>query len=80
MQEKSRIERIRLQIRKHLFLRQNRFLNKLLNLDAYLFLASWLRKIIEINSIDACVEINVQLHRSHYFYIRNQAQSIFKFI
>jgi len=64
--EKKLIERIRLRSRKICFKIDNRVINKLFNLDFYLFGLSFLLKIFEIFRKEKTLVISADLHQNHY--------------
>ena len=68
--EQKLIERIRLGSRKFCFKIDNWAINKLLNLDFYLFGLSFLLKIFKIFRKEKIIVINVDLHQKHYSEIR----------
>ena len=78
-QEKSLVEKIRLKNRKYLFIKNSRIINKLLNIDAYLFLLSWLARFLKIHSRVKGAKIDLDRHKNHYRYISNQAKSILEY-
>ncbi len=71
--EKKLIERIRLRSRKMCFKTDNRLINKLFNLDFYLFGLSLLLKIVEIFRKEKTLVISADLHQNHYSEIRLKA-------
>ncbi len=71
--EDSLIERIRLFNRKLCFKKQNRWINKLFNLDMYFFSISCLMRIIKIARCNNKIEKNISKHVKHFQYIQSMA-------
>ena len=71
--EKMLIERIRLVSRKICFKIDNRVINKLFNLDFYLFSLSFLAKSFEIFRKEKNLVISTDFHQNHYSEIRLKA-------
>tara|TARA_B100000963_G_scaffold361702_1_gene398807 strand:+ start:6905 stop:7912 length:1008 start_codon:yes stop_codon:yes gene_type:complete len=71
--EQNLIERIRLTSRKLCFKTDNRVINKLLNLDFYLFGISFLLNLFKIFQKEKTLAISVDPHQKHYSEIRLKA-------
>ena len=74
--EQNLIERIRLSSRKFCFKTDNRAINKLLNLDFYLFGLSFLFNLFKIFQKEKTLAISVDLHQKHYSEICLQALNL----
>jgi glycosyltransferase involved in cell wall biosynthesis len=67
------IDRMRLTSRKFCLKSQNRWINKLLNIDFYFFSLSCACKILEIFMYRSNLKTSLHLHRRHYINIRKAA-------
>lgn len=75
-QEIRWIERMRLLIRKFCFNSQSYWVNKLLNLDFYIFLFSYASRVWRITVHDKRLEMKVDQHQQHYDRIRAAAMAV----
>lgn len=69
-------ERLRLKSRRYGFESQNRWVNKLLNLDWYLFLLASATQVFKLYPQDATLNRSVQAHQQHYSQIRANADAL----
>lgn len=69
-------ERLRLKSRRYCFESQNRWVNKLLNLDWYLFLLASATQVFKLYPQDATLNRSVQAHQQHYSQIRANADAL----
>lgn len=79
--EASQIERVRLLVRRFCFKSQDYWISKLINLDLYFFMASFIYHIGRITKWQRGLNINLEKHRQHYSHIRvaaTQARRSFK--
>ena len=74
--EQNLIERIRLSSRKFCFKTDNRAINKLFNVDFYLFGLSFLLQFFKIFQKEKSLAISVDLHQKHYSEIRLKALNL----
>lgn len=74
--EKKWIERIRLQNRKFCYESKNRMVNKILNIDFYLFSFSFLLNIITIISNEIKINYQIKNHQTHYREIHKIANKV----
>ena len=72
--DSSFIERLRLSSRKFCFESKNRLVNKLFNIDFYLFTFSCLTNALGIYKLSHKMDLNVEAHRKHYKMIRNRSK------
>lgn len=72
--ETSWIEKLRLRSRQFCFQTNHRFLNKILNLDLYFFLASCLLRIKKIYSLNKNLSIDLSRHERHFNHIKLSAE------
>lgn len=72
-EEAKHSERMRLKSRRFCFKMQNRWVNKFLNIDWYLFLISCGAKIYKIYKNEKLLDLSVEAHRKHYSKIRSRA-------
>ncbi len=63
-------ERLRLKSRRYGFESQNRWVNKILNLDWYLFLLASATKVLKVYPQGVKLNRSVQAHQQHYLHIR----------
>lgn len=75
LHEPKWLERWRLKSRKFCFKSQNRWINKLINLDFYFFIAAILSKLNILIGSQKKLALDLIRHRNHYCYIKNQASS-----
>lgn len=68
-------EKLRLHNRKLCFQFNNRILNKLLNIDLYIFIILVVTKLAKILSLLHRLELNTLMHKSHYELIKKRALS-----
>jgi glycosyltransferase involved in cell wall biosynthesis len=68
--EVSAWERLRLKSRRYCFKLQNRWANKLLNLDWYIYLASCAHKVYNIYQRENSLNLHSEMHRQHYARVR----------
>ncbi len=78
--ETSKIERIRLLSRKFCFNMKNRWLNKLLNLDFYIFCLSFLKHAPSMAKLTKKFDMRLLAHQQHYAYIKSRAIEARKYI
>lgn len=69
-------ERLRLKSRRYGFESQNRWVNKLLNLDWYLFLLASATQVFKLYPQDATLNRSVEAHQQHYSQIRTNADAL----
>lgn len=69
-------ERLRLKSRRYGFESQNRWVNKLLNLDMYLFLLAFATQIFKLDLDDSILNRSVQAHKHHYSQIRARVKAL----
>jgi glycosyltransferase involved in cell wall biosynthesis len=67
-------ERLRLKSRKICFLLNNNKLNKIINIDFYIFLFDFLVRIKKIYILNVAEKINIDSHRKHYSLIKINAR------
>lgn len=67
------IERMRLASRKFCFKSQNRWINRILNLDFYFFLMSCTFHILDIVKHNITLKMRLSQHQKHYSYIKAAA-------
>lgn len=70
------IERIRLANRKFCFKSQNRWINKFLNLDFYLFAFSFAYRILSIAKNEKMLDMRLLQHQRHYALIKEAAMGV----
>lgn len=75
-QETNSWEQFRLKSRRYGFASQNRWANKLLNLDWYLFLLASACRLLEIYQKNRSLDLLVQAHQQHYSHIRANAKAL----
>ncbi len=63
-------ERLRLKSRRYAFLSQNRWINKLLNIDWYLFLLASVTEFFKVYPQKTMLNQSIQMHQQHYLRIR----------
>lgn len=73
--EPSAVERLRLSSRRFCFESQNRWVNKFLNLDWYLFLVSCAAKMLKVYQQETSMDLLVESHQQHYARIRSNAEA-----
>lgn len=66
-------ERLRLKSRRFCFESQNQWVNKLLNIDFYIFILACLGRLKLIIKSQKDLVVDLNSHQKHYSYIRNQA-------
>lgn len=71
--EVNLIERFRLSSRRFGFKMQNRWVNKFLNIDSYLFIFSFIFKIFFVVKLQNAVSLCVDQHQRHYIHIHSLA-------
>lgn len=69
-------ERLRLKSRRYGFESQNRWVNKLLNLDWYLFLLAFPSQVFKLDLRDSILNRSVQAHQHHYSQIRASVEAL----
>lgn len=69
---------IRLKSRKYSFRLNKSILSKIINIDIYLFLFSNATSLIKSYLRHISVKIDVNIHRNHYFYIKNNVEEFNK--
>lgn len=74
--ESNLIEWIRLFSRRFCFKSQNRWVNKLLNLDLYFFIISFVLQMPFIIKREVALKINSAKHQLHYAYIKEKAADL----
>jgi hypothetical protein len=74
--ENNLIERLRIKSRKICFLFQNKFLNKIFNLDFYFFIISFTYRIIDIIRGMLSLNLQVNKHKAHYYYINKLSNKL----
>jgi glycosyltransferase involved in cell wall biosynthesis len=74
--EPSLWERLRLKSRRYCFESQNRWVNKLLNLDWYLFVLACGTKVLSVYRQETKLDISVEAHRGHYSRIRANVNAL----
>jgi hypothetical protein len=75
-EENSWIERLRLQSRKICFLLSAKKMNKIINIDFYIFAISFVTQLKKIYDLNTAEKININDHKRHY---RNVVQKAKKF-
>lgn len=73
--EPSVLERLRLTSRRFCFETQNRWVNKFLNLDWYLFLVSCAAKVLKVYQQEASLDLLLESHKLHYASIRSNSEA-----
>jgi len=73
--EPSAVERLRLSSRRFCFETQNRWVNKFLNLDWYLFLVSCAAKVLKVYQQEASLDLLLESHKLHYASIRSNSEA-----
>lgn len=68
--ENNTWERLRLKSRRYCFKTENRWANKLLNLDWYLFLLASASKVVKVYQQNSTLNQSVETHQCHYLKIR----------
>jgi glycosyltransferase involved in cell wall biosynthesis len=76
--EANTFERLRLANRKICFEKKNSWINKLFNIDFYIFILSYAFRIFEIYRESAIVNIRLTAHQDHYQKIKAAAQIVIK--